>query len=73
MNIDRPIKDLCSRLISVDKNSSIRNAIDIMIKQGIRNIGIREDGNNDDISNSNKNKQLLRIINDRKILEFLKS
>ena len=32
MNIDRPIKDLSSQLISVDKKSSIRNAIDLMIK-----------------------------------------
>jgi len=30
-NIDRPIKDLCSPLISVDKNTSIRNAIDFML------------------------------------------
>ena len=74
-NIDRPIKDLCSQLISVDKNTSIRNAIDFMIKQGIRNIGIKEDMNNDDDSsnNSNNNTKLLRIINDRKILEFLLS
>ncbi len=27
-------------LVSVDKKSSIRNAIDLMIKHGIRNIGI---------------------------------
>ena len=74
-NIDRPIKDLCSQLISVDKNTSIRNAIDFMMKQGIRNIGIKEDVNNDDdrSSNSNTKTKLLRIINDRKILEFLVS
>jgi CBS domain-containing protein len=74
-NIDRPIKDLCSQLISVDKNTSIRNAIDFMMKQGIRNIGIKEDVNNDDDSSSNSNTKtkLLRIINDRKILEFLVS
>ena len=76
-NIDRPIKDLCSQLISVDKNTSIRNAIDFMMKQGIRNIGIKEDVNNDDDSSSNSNNntktKLLRIINDRKILEFLVS
>ena len=47
-NIDRPIKDLCSPFISVDKNTSIRNAIDFMMKQGIRNIGIKEDADNDD-------------------------
>jgi CBS domain-containing protein len=32
-------------LVSVDKKSSIRNAIDLMIKHGIRNIGIRADDN----------------------------
>jgi hypothetical protein len=32
-------------LISVDKKSSIRNAIDLMIKQCIQNIGIRADDN----------------------------
>jgi CBS domain-containing protein len=75
-NINRPIKDVCSSLISVDKNTSIRNAIDFMMKQGIRNIGIKEDndgndyGTNDD---NNNNTKFLRIINDRKILEFLLS
>jgi CBS domain-containing protein len=77
MNIDRPIKDLSSQLISVDKKSSIRNAIDLMIKQGIRNIGIRE-GNEDGSktnkhNNDNRKTKLIRIINDRKILEFLLS
>ena len=77
MNIDRPIKDLSSPLISVDKKSSIRYAIDLMIKQGIRNIGIR--GGNEDSSktnnhnNHNRKTKPLRIINDRKILEFLLS
>jgi predicted transcriptional regulator len=77
MNIDRPIKDLSSQLISVDRSSSIRYAIDLMIKHGIRNIGIRWD-NEDSTKTSNHNNQnrktkLLRIINDRKILEFLLS
>ena len=77
MNIDRPIKDLSSQLISVDKKSNIRYAIDLMIKQGIRNIGIR--GDNEDGSktnnhnNDNRKTKPLRIINDRKILEFLLS
>jgi CBS domain-containing protein len=66
-NIDRPIKDLCSPLISVDKNTTIRTALDLMIEGGIRNIGIED---NDAKNNNNK---LLRIINDRKILEFLLS
>ena len=69
--------DLSSSLISVDKNSSIRYVIDLMIKLGIRNIGIR--GDNEDSSktnnhnNHNRKTKLLRIINDRKILEFLLS
>lgn len=71
-NINRSIKDLCSPLISVDKNTSIRNAIDFMMKQGIRNIGIMEDNDANDYGN-NDSKTKLRIINDRKILEFLLS
>ncbi|MGC2426947.1 MAG: CBS domain-containing protein [Nitrososphaeraceae archaeon] len=67
-NIDRPIKDLSSPLISVDKNTTIRTALDLMIEGGIRNIGIEDN----DAKNNNNNK-LLRIINDRKILEFLLS
>ena len=77
MNIDRPIKDLSSQLISVDKNSSIRYAIDLMIKQGIRNIGISGDKEDNSKTNNhnnhNKKTKLLRIINDRKILEYLLS
>ncbi len=78
MNIDRHIKDLSSALISVDKSSSIRYAIDLMIKHGIRNIGIRDDNNEDsrktnNHDNHNRKTKLLRIINDRKILEFLLS
>ena len=77
MNIDRPIKDLSSPLISVDKNSSIRYAIDLMIKQGIRNIGISGDKEDNSKTNNhnnhNKKTKLLRIINDRKILEYLLS
>jgi predicted transcriptional regulator len=77
MNIDRPIKDLSSQLISVNKKSSIRYAIDLMIKHGIRNIGII--GDNEDSSKTNNHNnhngktKLIRIINDRKILEFLLS
>jgi predicted transcriptional regulator len=69
-NIDIPVKGLCSTLISVDRNTSIRNAIDFMMKHGIRNIGINENADSD-INNNNHPTKLLRIINDRKILEFL--
>jgi len=71
-NMNRPIKDLCSPLVSVDKNTSIKSAIDSMIKHGIRNIGITENDEGNDDRNNNKTK-LLRIVNDRKILEFLLS
>lgn len=40
-----------------------------MIKEGIRNIGIKENDKNSDTNKTN----LIRIINDRKILEFLLS
>ena len=72
-NINRPIKDLCSPLVSVDKNTSIRGAIDFMIKHGIRNIGITEDDKGNNADHNNNKTKLLRIINDRKILEFLLS
>jgi CBS domain-containing protein len=76
-NIDRSIKDLSSPLLSVDKKMSVRDAIDLMLKESIRNIGIKERAGNDyyeSSSSSNTNKtKLLRIINDRKILEFLLS
>jgi hypothetical protein len=45
-----------------------------MMKQGILNIGIKEDNDGNDYGNNNvNNTKLLRIINDRKILEFLLS
>lgn len=69
-NSNRPIKDLCSPLISVNKNTDIRTAIDFMMKQDIRNIGVKESTGRNGNKNNNK---LLRIINDRKILEFLLS
>lgn len=82
MNIAISIKDLCCPLISVDKNTSVRSAIDFMMKKGIRNIGIMEEGdysddssntNNRNNNNNNNKTKLLRTINDRKILEFLLS
>jgi CBS domain-containing protein len=52
-NDDRPIKDVCSPLISVNKNTDIRTAIDLMIKEGIRNIGIKENDKNSDTNKTN--------------------
>jgi len=63
-NITIPIKHISSPLVSVDGNTSITDALCYMIRTGIRNIGIN------DYASRGKSK-LLRIINDRKILEFL--
>jgi CBS domain-containing protein len=56
------VKDISSNLVSVSKYDSIKDAIDIMINRGIRNIGIK-----------NQNSDLIGVINDRTILEFLLS
>ena len=78
-NLSIPIKKISSRLVSLDGNTSIRNALSYMIRTGIRNIGINEEisihddvrgdsvGVNEDVGKC----KLPRIINDRKILEFL--
>ena len=53
-------KDISSDLVSVNKNASIKEAIDIMVNRQIRNIGIED-----------KDANLIGLINDRTILEFL--
>jgi CBS domain-containing protein len=61
-----PISQISSKLTSIDKNTDVLKTIDIMLKKGIRNIGITK----------NKNKssaEVIGVINDRKILEFLLS
>ena len=75
-NITIPIKKISSPLVSVDGNTSIINALRYMIRTGIRNIGINEDVSIHDDANSGVIKdgvksKPVRIINDRKILEFL--
>ena len=75
-NITIPIKKISSPLVSVDGNTSIINALSYMIRTGIRNIGINEDVSIHDDADSGVIKdgvksKPLRIINDRKILEFL--
>jgi predicted transcriptional regulator len=75
-NLKISIRELSSGLISIDGNTSIRIAIDYMLNNGIRNIGIRQGGSvHDDIVSENCGikSNLPRIINDRKILEFLLS
>jgi CBS domain-containing protein len=57
-----PVKEISSNLVSVSQYDSIKDAIDIMINRGIRNIGIK-----------NQNSDLVGVINDRNIIEFLLS
>jgi CBS domain-containing protein len=59
------ISQISSKLTSIDKNTDVLKAIDIMLKKGIRNIGITKKGN--------KSSEVIGVINDRKILEFLLS
>ena len=75
-NITIPIKQISSPLVSVDGNTSITNALNLMIGTGIRNIGINDVSIHDDdasgsVAEDGGKSQLLRIINDRKILEFM--
>ena len=75
-NLKISIRELSSGLISLDGNTSIRIAIDCMLNNGIRNIGIRQEGSaHDDVASNNSGikSNLPGIINDRKILEFLLS
>lgn len=60
-----PISHISSKLTSIDKNTDVLKAIDIMLKKGIRNIGMTK--------NRNKPSEVIGVINDRKILEFLLS
>lgn len=64
-SLDKPIRELSSSLIEIDGNTSIGNALEIMLEQGIRTLLVREYKEN---TNTNTAPALL---NDRKILEFL--
>jgi predicted transcriptional regulator len=66
-NITAPIKQISSILVSVDGKTSITDVLGYMMHNGIRNMGINDDAS---IHEGGKSR-LLRIINDRKILEFL--
>jgi CBS domain-containing protein len=77
-NLRTPIKALSSPLITVDGKTSIRNALDYMLNKSIRNIGIKEeisDHDGDGVGGRERSRKskLPRVINDRKILEFLLS
>jgi predicted transcriptional regulator len=76
-NLSTPIKELSSLLISVDSKTSVRDALNYMMNKSIRNIGIKESANDDSggvsSTKSSRKSKLSRVINDRKILEFLLS
>jgi predicted transcriptional regulator len=57
-----PIGEVSSPLISVKYNTSIKEALELMLEKGIRNLGVKNENGNE-----------IGIINDRKILEFILS
>lgn len=59
--LNTPVEDLSSRLVSVKHGTSIEKALGLMLEKGIRNLAVRSESGD------------TRIINDRKILEFLLS
>jgi predicted transcriptional regulator len=65
-NVDTtPISKISSKLTTIDNNTDVLMAIGIMLKKGIRNIGITE--------NRNESSKVIGVVNDRSILEFLLS
>ena len=56
-----PVGELSSQSVSVKYGTSLEKALELMLEKGIRNLVVRTENNN------------TRIINDRKILEFLLS
>jgi predicted transcriptional regulator len=78
-NLSTPIAEFSSKLISVDGNTSVRDALNYMLNKSIRNIGVKEehsdhyDSNGVSGNESDRKSKLPHIINDRKILEFLLS
>jgi CBS domain-containing protein len=58
--LNTQVVELSSRLVSVKGSTSIKNALELMLEKSIRNLAVRNDSG-------------IRIVNDRKILEFLLS
>lgn len=56
--IDEPLKSLSSPLVQISRKTDLKNALRIMLERKVRNLIVRNDGNN-------------YVVNDRKILEFL--
>lgn len=59
--LDTPVGELSSRLVSVKCSTSVKEALELMLESGIRNLAVV----NESVDT--------RIVNDRKILEFLLS
>jgi predicted transcriptional regulator len=59
--LDTPVGELSSKLISVNGSTSIEKALELMLEKGIRNLAVKNENGD------------TRIVNDRKILEFLLS
>jgi CBS domain-containing protein len=73
-HIEAPIKMVSSPLVSVTRDTNMREALDIMITRNIRNIGIVDHGKGSkEEDGKDSNLQLIGIISDRNILEFLLS
>jgi CBS domain-containing protein len=77
--IDRIINQISSPIVSVNKDSTIRDAITLMVNKGIRNVGIRNGeyncgkGYEAKARMKSHDSKLLCILNDRKIMEYLLS
>lgn len=72
------INQISSPIVSVSSDTSIKDAISIMVNKGIRNIGIRNGNQKHENEyeregNTKKSSKIAYIINDRKIMEFLLS
>lgn len=59
--VDLPAEKLASQLVSVDHMTTLRSALELMLTRGIRNLVVTN------------GQESLRLLNDRKILEFLLS
>jgi predicted transcriptional regulator len=65
LELDKPIRELSSSLIEIDDDTSMGNALEIMLEGGIRSLVVQKAGDNMNA------KTAAGIINDRQILEFL--
>jgi len=78
-SISMPVKEIASRLISLNGETSVREALNSMLDKSIRNIGIKRElayqvDSGTIVGDERKeHAKPYRIINDRNILEFLLS